>query len=64
MQLQCNGKILEVEACLYMTLKKEPIPEQDAAYLFVKEIFLNIHENWKEIRRWLEELGNYYDLGF
>lgn len=64
MQLQCNGKILEVEACLYMTLKKEPIPEQDAAYLFVKEIFFNIHENWKEIRRWLEELGNYSDLGF
>ena len=31
------------------------IPEQDAAYLFVKEIFFNLKENWDQIRCWIEE---------
>lgn len=42
---------------------KEPIPEQDAAYIFVKEAFFNIRESWEQIRDWLEELGDYSDLG-
>lgn len=31
------------------------IPEQDAAYLFVKDIFFNLKENWDQIRCWIEE---------
>jgi hypothetical protein len=31
------------------------IPEQDAAYLFVKDIFFNLKENWHQIRCWIEE---------